>query len=480
MIELVKEQSEEERLKWLKSIIGDLPYEQEMLNAPKEIKTYNSKEMDMGPISNLYHMEEFYDKETKKLTGCRISNYYGGKEDEPILSKKMLNAARQHSLDIHIIHHTDMDGDCSGALASCGVSIEATADNIHYHGYNYNNSELLDICNGISQLAKTNKHKTLGVFVDLSVPEVQETWFMNTFDYFIWIDHHITSLDLVKKMRLDACTRNALIYINTDVSAALLVASLFKNDWKKYSANPSKLYPTVQEGRYLLASLVSMYDTKFDKKYPEVYNLANGLNQYYFDMGSMDASKLIWQRLLINNDDMVDVLTTGQQLLVLSNVKNSVMYANDTVYLTEGNTDLKIAAVGMEGSGNSHRFDEFVKSNEKEKKYDNIVTSLMRFKDDRIIVSIYSDSAYIQDFNLGKFVKKHFNGGGHPGACGFSVSTNAMNELINQNNFNSDLKQFITKPTGSKVRADYDTQRYFDYIFSLLLNEIESDYLDKK
>ena len=224
-----------ENLENLKKIIGDLPYEQEMLNAPKKYTVLDSKQMDMGPISSLYKMVEIYDAKTKKQTGCKISNYINVEEDltknENILSKKMLNAARQHALDIHIIHHTDMDGDCSGALAACAISIEATADNIHYHGYNYNNSDLVDICSSISEMAKENKHKTLGVLVDLSVPEVQETWFMNTFDYFIWVDHHITSLDLVRSMRLDACTRNALIYINTDVSASLLVASLFKNDW---------------------------------------------------------------------------------------------------------------------------------------------------------------------------------------------------------------------------------------------------------
>ena len=494
MIEFTQDQSKEEKLKKLKEVIGDLPYEQEMLNAHKNYVVFDSKQMDMGPISSLYNMMEMYDPKTMKQTGCKISNYLevnkNFSDNEAILSKKMLNAARQHALDIHIIHHTDMDGDCSGALAACAISIEATADNIHYHGYNYNNSDLVDICSSISDMAKENKHKTLGVFVDLSVPEVQETWFMNTFDYFIWIDHHITSLDLVRSMRLDACTRNALIYINTDVSASLLVASLFKNDWEKLGTNPSELYPSVQEGRYLLPSLVSMYDTKFDKKYPETYDLANALNQYYFDMGGMDASKLIWQKLLINNDMMADVLETGLKLLELNNTKNSVMFKSDTVYLAEGKSDLRIACVGLVGSGNSHRFDEFVKSNEKEKKYDNIVTSLMRFKDGRIIVSLYSDSAHIQDFNLGNFVKIHFNGGGHPGACGFSMSEATMNDLINQfinskgnkncPNLMSNLMNSVAKATGATIRADYDTQRYFSYIFSLLINDIEAQYLDKE
>ena len=387
------------------------------------------------------------------------------------------------------VHHTDMDGDCSASVAETAIDcyVHPLPLTTKFLRINYSRKE--DVEETIADIQNTG-NKVCLIETDLSIcPETIP-------DYFIWIDHHATSLSLFnslkKKIEDDKSESKVALIVNTSVSAALLCRLVFRDCFDV------SIYTLVIN---MLTDVVSVYDTKKDKQYPNVYNNASVyLNQYYYDMGHMRAEDGTWLYLFYDEDHIANlaplkedyvpkfidcntedacenidctwfdnyewalyIINIGHKLFDINEQKNKVLYDSECIYRKKiGDYEV----VGMEGKGSSIRFNPY------KPQAKNTVYCLMNTNNPySVIFSMFSDSDEIKKKNLGNFMKKYFGGGGHPGAAGANVRKKDMREMIKStesetvSDYNKKMEGFSVKFTP---RYDATTKDQFAYIFNCL------------
>ena len=341
--------------------------------------------------------------------------------------------------DIDILHHTDMDGDASASIIYNFIKSNKINNSVYTYRYNYNGKILDDIITkSIVRKKKTNK-KNACFIVDLSITELDLVRILNVYDTVIMIDHHQTSLTMINEIYNKELTAKKFSYaIDTRCCATFLTLALLKYHIDK--TDDEYFVCSEDSVGYKIASLINVYDLKLDKKYPDAYEIATYMNQYYFDYKHMYSFSNIWQDAFydpISEINVIDqIFNAGKKLAELERTKMRILYENGFVYnytidLFENKNEYpykpdRIRFKAIYGTGNSSRF---IKDND-----DSIpeIDFLIRFRGDELIlvISAYTDDDILGEVDLSKFFSKYSMGGGHKKACGGTIYTDDLYELL--------------------------------------------------
>ena len=342
--------------------------------------------------------------------------------------------------DIDIFHHTDMDGDASASIIYNFIKINKITNSVFTYRYNYNGKTLNDlVTRAIIREKKTNK-KNACFIVDLSITELDLVKILDSYDTVVMIDHHQTSLTMINDIYNKELTTKKFSYaIDTRCCATFLTLALLKYHVDKMDNEEYYIHPEDGIG-YKIASLINVYDLKLDKKYPDAYEIATYMNQYYFDYKHMYSFSNIWQDAFYDPIYEINVLDkifdAGKKLAELERTKMRILYENGFVYtytinLFENKNEYpykpdRIRFKAIYGTGNSSRF--IKDSNDGIPEID----FLIRFRGDELIlvISAYTDDDVLGEVDLSKFFSKYSMGGGHKKACGGSIYTDDIYELL--------------------------------------------------
>lgn len=361
-----------------------------------------------------------------------------------------------------ILHHNDLDGYGSAALAK--DLIDERCVNTKFIEYNYQFPET--ICNDIDKLRDGNG-KNILVIVDLSIPNKYEFWqnVLKLFDKVIWVDHHKTSLPVAEqivdilKQSNNSGYGELEMYIDTAMSSTMQMF-LFQRDTLALNTY-----------NWIIPWAISCYDT-WNKDTMALYEMGLWLNQYIFDIGTCLPNHEVWKTLFYSEAGANKILSDGYTLFSLNEIKNRVLYNAECVYKTyweDVDNNNKIYAVwAMNAYGNSLKFaDPNIPSN--------TIKVLFRIKGNRFALSAYNDTAARIGLDLGAILREVFGGGGHPGAAGFNIKMDDLNDKINQYNMDHDVNEkmaYIDKETDlDSVRYDPTLHYIIADISKIILNE---------
>lgn len=363
--------------------------------------------------------------------GSKAIIHYADKEDLEILTKEDLSG---DALNIDILHHSDLDGDASAALILNSFrqhrNIVSRSVAINYVG-----ASIID--NFISKRNENFKGRRIVFVLDITLKNEDFEKLLNAYDKVVWIDHHETSL-YQRSISLAAKHKGKFTYfIYSENSAcwythALLYSSFIKlAEEFEHDARISISRDNLKDSSQV-SGLISIYDTKKDKKYPEKYTKSLYLQQLYSDSGMMQDTSDIFTELLTDEDKekaLDKYLEYGKKLYTIYMEKLNVL---NTVDYTEEFSILDLKFKVIYGRGNSTRFD-IQKGEEK-----NVVNMIIHINKDKVnlnnldgilIASIYTDDEYLKaNVPMSYITNKYFNGGGHAGAAGFNMS---VKEFLN-------------------------------------------------
>lgn len=314
-----------------------------------------------------------------------------------------------------IFHHIDLDGYSSASM------IYNTIFTAEFVEFNYDTEELKEKVVGLS-----NTYNRVAYVVDLSLTKDQLMIILNAYKKVFFIDHHGTSLSMIENVLNESKVKDDKLYyaIDTRFSATYLAYMLYRFDYMRENK--------CKEGNSLYASLVSVYDTKQDAKYPRAYEEGLKLNQYFNDIAVLKPDSSLFEdlwKLSPNKDkyELLDqVLDVGEQLLHLNKLKMEVLYKNEYKYIFKYN-GFTIKCIN--GIGNSTRF-----CNDNE--LDIAMIGREKGSNHTITLSAYSDNPRVKEVDLGRVFRKYYRGGGHPGAAGFTATT-SFNISLNYASFDN-------------------------------------------
>lgn len=317
--------------------------------------------------------------------------------------------------EVTIMHHIDLDGLSSASLFY--RLFEPVMDIIDVP-FNYDMTDA--IRNRLTRKEEESYGERLCIIVDLSITAEDLLYIMNNYDYVLYLDHHESSFKTIGDLFSNYKDEEGkLIYtIDTRFSATYLTQLVLKDYLYRYQVIPKDHLNT------LYAGLVSTYDTKNSNVYPKAYEEGLKLNQYFNDIVVLGLDSefwyTMWQLDPTSNkyESLEKVLDVGEKLLNLNKIKLELLYKHEYKYVFKyRNHTIKC----INGIGNSQRF-----CNDPEID----VCIIGRDKGfDKFTVSVYSDDEEIKKKNIGTILRKWYNGGGHPGAGGFSMSKSVFRSI---------------------------------------------------
>lgn len=336
--------------------------------------------------------------------------------------------------DIDIYHHTDMDGDASASIIFNFIKANRITDSVYTYRYNYNGKTIDNLITRANIRASKTGRKSICVIVDISPKPVEMMNILNTYTKVIWIDHHQTSLSMVNSLKNIKETNEKFTYmIDTRCCATYLTLSMINATY-----DTSKLIYCHAGER--LASVINVYDLKLDRKYPTAYIISKYFNQYYFDYKTLTSFAGFWKKAFYykesENSVINKMVTTGCKLLEIENLKLKAMYENDFIYKYTlnifnedeekiyGNQKLRVRAIY--GMGNSARFVKHEDDGIPE------IDMVIKYRGDELalVISAYTDDDLLGEVDLSKLMSKYNIGGGHKKACGCTLFTDDLYELV--------------------------------------------------
>lgn len=378
------------------------------------------------------------------------------------------------SIILTIIHHNDLDGLTSAAIAGMAFSKHLSNNrfkNLTYLQYNYSGKKIENYCNKLIEDNSRGQYR-MCIIVDLNLKEEDIDILLTAYNKVLWIDHHQASINVVKKTKIPP-KKQLRVMIDTSYSAAYLSYTLFHKLIEELDG--TKINPTIP-------TIVSMFDTKLsfssypkfvsvlvtqdnfskligsiykktlgtkellvnktDKhlinkriyienkdrqshKYTIGYKYGLDLNQFFNDMGGFEPFSPIWKTILTDDLILSRLIERGSELREIMLQRVNITWEEEVKY-TAYYRGMAITAIA---SANSTKFlAEHQKSNQS-------VRIIMRYLNASIITAgIYTDDVFLKQANLASIINNVFQstgGGGHPGAAGVSLNINHYEELLN-------------------------------------------------
>ena len=453
------------------------------------VQIYSSQVMrNSSPEAKRKLINIYLEKELNKTNYTATPKITALLDDGWVLTNEEFEAIQSRKINLSIFHHNDMDGEASAAFTFMAFATNQTeyTDNIRFYRYNYKLEDMNRHLQNIEKYTPRGKKK-YAIVVDLSLTTRDLKELLKHFDKVVWLDHHYTSTEVgLKVSKIIPEGKKFSMIIDTRESSAYCCYSLFKDD----IANVFEGYDGVDSDSLntLLPALISIYDTKQDIKYPQLYKVAEALNQYYFDMPYTDHASRMWRTLLINRKvetssellieenpscPFVSVIRDGIKLRQVDELKKDVMYDGECKYhakLSDRETPGKVNAeiIGLIGNGPANR----IRSN-----IDNLIKLVIRIDQLGVITtSAYSDSLKVrgpEGLNLGKVFSEVFGGGGHPGAAGFNIPLSDFERIIEHFKKNREIDYssmtFDVIDDGNWHRLDETVQYVFNSVSMVLL-----------
>ena len=364
-----------------------------------------------------------------------VAQYSAGREPNDLCN--FLPVYELKNYDVDIFHHTDMDGDASASIIFNFIKKNRITDSVYTYRYNYNGKTIDDLITRANIRSSKTKRKNACFIVDLSLKAIEIMNILNSYETVVWIDHHQTSLQVINSVNPSNNVNKKFSYaIDSRCCATYLTLSIIKHQNDKIGNN--LWYPKGNVG-FKIAALINAYDLKLDKKYPEAYEIAKDLNQFYFDYKTFHSFSSVWKNAFLYDFSEADVIhkifTAGKKLSEIERMKLQVLYDNDYIYdytvnLFESNEENpyhmdKVRFRAIYGTGNSSRF---IKDDSDIPEIDFII----RYRGDELVlvISAYTDNDVLGEVDLSKLFSKYNMGGGHKKACGGSIFTDDIYELL--------------------------------------------------
>ena len=405
-----------------------------------------------------------------KKTSNHIAQYSYNKEG--ILLDSDITAIRSKECVVYMLCHTDMDGDASGSLVFNSLHF---GDNVNITRFNYEYDVLDQLILDVNVAKAKNPEKKFVLFiVDLSPKILYMTMLLSTFNKVVWIDHHAGSIpvvnelesgDFIKSMKTNSVTSDFSYVLDTRMSATQL-ALLWLHPYIK------RIKETKHITGYKIAALISIYDMKMDERFPESYQKALYMNQYYWDYQTVYVFTKFWKDSFMEEyqiESITRMMVAGKLLWDLNLKKLKLLYKFDYVYKYtiqyENGKTLTIRAIY--GTGNSSRFVERHDQSE----YDYEITLLIRYTNKPAILSAsgYTSDQIIKDVGINNVFGTFGLGQGHPGAAGMRISRKDMLKLSTES---------IFSPTEvGEIQYYYPNEEYNNPKIPLGLDKFNADCL---
>lgn len=396
---------------------------------------------------------KLFDDNVEKKNPPQVAQYSFGKRHCKEFSQYITNS--KESIGFYCLHHNDMDGDASASV----VRNAFPGVNIFSAPFNYNDTDFKNWITKVREDKRANDkskkvdRKEFILFaVDLSFKFSELKSILEVFDNVYWVDHHATSLvtlnnisgetELYKKLTYFIDTRFCATYL-----ANYFLKKCFYSRFNKFG---------------ITASLVNLYDLKLDKQFPEAYKYAVYLNTYYWSFNNLNLNSNVWFRLMNTISDstlettiLTKILSVGKKLFEIDQEKNALMFDNDYEYVFNSefkNNDISnLRIVGLFQFGSSNKiigFDDEIPT----------IKMLIRYmeKDNAYSFSLYTDSNALGKLNLGQIMLKYGFGGGHPKACGGTITVKDTYELSDQ------IDEFYTQGNYKAARFHYQNAKLFN------------------
>ena len=428
-----------------------------------------------------------------------------------------------------IFHHVDLDGIAAGALVYQTFSSYASSNRnskVCLCPYNYGGEKVIkQICYSTTNSSIYKYHNKIAIIVDLNLNRDELSPILDYYDHILLIDHHLQSIKTIKNIQVE---RSKMFNYLVDVrySAVYLCYLLFKDVVKKihgYTINdivPSIISmidtrtmnggddiwsPLITVNKKIIPALIGrQFKTKTDyhvktytgkeeilgrqiyvrlKSEPvecNAYKYGMCLNQYFLDMGGIEAYSIFWKKLFKDADVLKSVLDIGSKLSELNKARNSIIYESEVKYNAEykNNTTKGILAdtpskLVIRGTFTTRIIFRLKKNPE-----------ILAF-------SIYTDDPVLKKINLGELVESITDGvgGGHSGAAGGIIRIQTINKWYNDTiNSKSTVKlspkqtllkevfsrtRFWVDPDINHVRFDPTIYKAFKLISTIIFAEYE-------
>ena len=381
-----------------------------------------------------------------------------------ILLKSDIEAIRNNECTVYMLCHTDMDGDASGSLVFNTLHF---GDNIKILRFNYEYKALDELILKVNIDKAQHPEKRFMIFiVDLCLKMFYMTILLSTFNKVVWIDHHLGSLpvaneiesgEFLKSIKKNFVTSDFSYVLDTRLSATQLALM-----WLK------PYIPQVKDTKiidgYKLASLITIYDMKKDRQFPEAYEQALYINQYYWDNQTLYAFTSFWKDSFMHDYELSTIglmLESGKILWDLNKKKLELLYKYDHVYqykiaYPDGKT-LTLRAIY--GTGNSNRFISIPKNPDEME-----ITMLIRYTATPVILSIsaYSSDDLVKEMGINEVFSTFGVGQGHAGAAGMRISRHDMLKLATQSIFKvtSNIKYFEPDDTYNNIKIEKGLEKF--------------------
>lgn len=392
---------------------------------------------------------KLFDDSIEKKNPPQIAQYsFGTRNIEMFKQYQDDEVNGDEKFKFYCLHHNDMDGDASASI----VYSKFLSINIYSTPFNYNDTDFKNWIYKVKQNKRKNnemkkkegKKENILFVVDLSLKFIELKNILEVFDHVYWIDHHVTSLTSVNNISGEPELFKKLTYFIDTRFCATYLAKYFLKKYKSlanYFLEKLEKYDSKDtfNKEMVVASLINLYDLKLDKQFPEAYKYAVYLNTYYWSFNNISLHSNVWYNLLNTASEdsgllyskLNKILDVGKKLFEIDQQKNQLMYDNDYKYILESkfenNEISKLRIIGLFQFGNSIKitgFDDDIPT----------IKMLIRYneKDNTFGFSLYTDSEILGNLNLGQIMLKYGLGGGHPKACGGTITFKDSLELTDQ------------------------------------------------
>nr|DAL58566.1 MAG TPA_asm: putative phosphohydrolase [Caudoviricetes sp.] len=391
---------------------------------------------------------KLFDDSVEKKNPPQVAQYSFGKRICMMFNHYKHN---EKAFSFYCLHHNDMDGDASASVVRNKFS---TVD-MHSDPFNYNDTDFKNWITKVREDKRVNDkskkvdRKEFILFaVDLSFKFSELKSILEVFDHVYWIDHHATSLVTLNNISGETELYKKLTYFIDTRFCATYLANYFLK----------KCYTGIFNTNMVTAALINLYDLKLDKQFPEAYKYAVYLNTYYWSYNNINMYSNVWFNLLCTCIEEAElsrlnkILNIGKELFDIDQKKNRLLFDNDYKYVFDSefkNNDIsKLRIVGLFQFGSSNKiigYDDAIPT----------IKMLVRYneKDSTFSFSLYTDSEILGKLNLGQIMLKYGLGGGHPKACGGSITLKDYFELTDQ------IDEFYDKDHYKSTHFHYENNK---------------------
>ena len=273
-------------------------------------------------------------------------------------------------------HRGDLDGVSSGAILH---KVFSTQHDLTLIGVEYGD----DI-----DAMKLTEGSDLVYVVDFTFEPFVQMLDLNRNRNLIWIDHHKSSLEHVKKY--PDVKFKGVLGDNKKSACELL--------WEYFYPNNSVPH---------IISQISIFDTWQHNFNDDILNLYSGAEI----KSDMNPKSKFWEEMFSNTGDIQNLIDIGKMIRQYDKMKNKI-YAENHAFETEFD-GYKAIAINI-GIAGSIKFDAVYD----EKKHD-IMLAFSRRSNGIWKISLYTTKKSIDC----SAICRKYGGGGHAGAAGFEVST---------------------------------------------------------